>query len=124
MPDSASSPIAPVEQIQAFGVQLQSLMRRVEFLEAKTWTRGGSTLSVDALAKRAAEYAQEVFGCPARVECDCDPESPDYRWYNVYVTSDATHDELRKLRCRWYEQIAALELSDPTLLRLLVARPA
>jgi hypothetical protein len=75
------------------------------------------------LVARAAEYAQELFGCAARVERDCDPESPGYCWFNVCVTSGSAREQLRHLREKWYEHLSKLELSDPTLLRLIIYRP-
>ena len=125
MSDPVSSSLAPEEPFHAFGEQLQSLTRRVEFLEAKTATQTpppDSTSALAGFAARGAEFALELFSCAVRVQRDCDPESPGYCWYNVCVSSDATHDELRELRRKWYERIASLELSDPTVLRLLVFR--
>ena len=31
--------------------------------------------------------AEEVFGFALPVERDCDPESPNYCWYNIWVTT-------------------------------------
>jgi hypothetical protein len=128
MSSSAPSPFAAAEQIRVFGDQLESLARRVELLEAKTAAPqvptpiAGSTMEV--MAKRAAEFAQEIFRCPVRMEQDCDPETPAYVWCNFWVTSAADHAAVRDMRQQWYDRIAALELADPTIFRLLVARPS
>ena len=120
-----TSSLSP-EQLQAMGDQLQSLTRRVEQLEAKSGVHPASSeanAALQAAVAKAAKFAEEIFNCPVQIEQDYDPESPDWSWYNVCVTTNVNHEQLMNLRHQWYDRLSTFKYDDPTTIRLFVTFP-